>query len=344
MIDREYYIKKGMDAARAYLLQEQPLDETITKTAIADNLSPYQVDRIVEYANHSVVATLYKKATDSRYIQFDVADKQRIRQKIAEMSIPRSKAAHIQNNVSNSEYINADDLLQIKIAVKQRLKELFTDKKKYAEAIDADEIKLKDKMQNVYDAARSSILNGEPWEDIKKVLIQNIGNDNTAFIEKNLMKEGLIGEDRDKYENTYVDTTAVDGNSNDLVRVAEYKLASNTMYGKLVKLAYINSEIAKTSQILTGIDSLYNSVSELGDELAVKGYGLMIKVADSNMFRIKVPKFLKKEPEVMEGIEKVKKSIKVPGVKKLTKLLGGNSLYMAIETVPSITKKYVSFF
>lgn len=258
--------------------------------------------------------------------------------------MPKSLKAAEANIVSENDYITTDDLLQIKLAVKQTLKDLFTDKKKYAEEIDADELKLKGKMADVYDAARSSILNGEPWEDIKKVLIENIGEQNTAFIERNLMKEGLAVDKADQYANTYVDTTAIDGNSNDLVRVAEYKLANNSLYGKLVKLAYINSEIAKTSQILTGIESLYSSISDLGDELAVKGYGLTIKVAGLNQFKIKVPKFLKKEPEVMEGIEKVKKSVKVPGVKKLTKLLGGNSLYMAVETIPAITKKYISFF
>ncbi len=345
MIDREYYIKKGMEAAKAYLLHKQPLNDTIAKIAMADNLSPDQVDRIVEYANHSVVASLYKKSVDSRYIQFDVADKRCIRQKIADgsMSFPM-KAARAQNHSPIDEYITVDDMLQLKLAVKQTLKELFSEKRKYAEEIDSDEIKLKGKMEDVYDAARSSILNGEPWEDIKKVLIKNIGEQNTAFIEKNLINEGMVIDKEDRYANSYVNTTAIDENSNDLVRVAEYKLASKSLYGRLVKLAYVNSEIAKTSDIMTGIGTLYDSISDLGDELAVRGFGITIKVAESGPFRIRVPKILKKEPEVMEGIEKIKKSVKIPGVKKLTKLLGGNSLYMAVETIPTITKRYVAFF
>jgi len=72
----------GLEAAAAFLRKEASLNEAVAARAKEHSLNPYQVQRVVETANHAVFRTLFEKQA-SKVVEFPVADPEVIRGMVA---------------------------------------------------------------------------------------------------------------------------------------------------------------------------------------------------------------------------------------------------------------------
>ena len=70
----EYF---GKEAAKEYLQNSVPLNDTITKIAEENALTKEQINRVTEAANTTTYLALFKTAED-KYIEFPVADSEKI--------------------------------------------------------------------------------------------------------------------------------------------------------------------------------------------------------------------------------------------------------------------------
>lgn len=80
MVTPEKLQELGKQIAEDYLDKSIPLNTSLEKVASEYNLNPHQVSRVAESANLKTHLELLKTASDKAYIEFDVANPQRLTQ------------------------------------------------------------------------------------------------------------------------------------------------------------------------------------------------------------------------------------------------------------------------
>ncbi len=113
-VDKERLIYMGKQAASRYICDDVSLNDSITEMAKESSLNEEQVKRVVEYANNSTFASLFKNNYDKN-ITFPMADANSV---IGGIEATKAKTAEVHMPNTDDKYVPGQEYVSLEDAFK----------------------------------------------------------------------------------------------------------------------------------------------------------------------------------------------------------------------------------
>jgi len=195
----------GHQASRDYVLNGTALNSSICKIASENELSPIQIQRVCEIANHHAYAQLFKTAEDKTF-DFPLADSEKIMEltqeepeKIASDYFcgPQGTKKDLDvNKVFNIASIsNEPEVEEFRKTAQQTLSKIAASQDELCSRLMAMREEISDAENGFYKIAKEMVLNGADFGDIC-VACLDAWHESPNLLEKvatKLVKEGVFG-------------------------------------------------------------------------------------------------------------------------------------------------------
>ena len=174
------------EAAKKYLVQKQPLNDTILKIAKSRDLNKDQVERLCQFANHSVNSTQMKKAS---YTDFDLASPKRVLRemnKTAErvysfLSQDENHTEKAEEKTASSQSLSEDadlfykiaDCYDVKVAQypassSRFLKDVSSMLTSISDKMEQEKIAYSEAQDKLFQVVKEDLISGIPWEKVQQ--------------------------------------------------------------------------------------------------------------------------------------------------------------------------------